>query len=52
MALIRKRISPTGHDTYEGSAGAHDDLVVATALACWWAGSQVTPAQLRAADES
>ena len=36
LRAFKRCISPRGHDTYEGRAGAHDDLVIATALACWW----------------
>lgn len=36
---FRRRIDPiTAHDSYAAwREGAHDDLVLATALACWWA---------------
>ena len=34
---FRVRISDTGHDSYgTWREGAHDDLVLATALACWY----------------
>ena len=31
----RLKISATGHDSYDAREGAHDDLVLAVALACW-----------------
>ena len=31
----RVKISATGHDSYDAREGAHDDLVLAVALACW-----------------
>jgi len=27
----------TAHESYEAEAGTHDDLVIAVALACWYA---------------
>jgi hypothetical protein len=33
----RVKLSPTAHDSYNVREGAHDDLVLATALACWFA---------------
>ena len=37
---MRVRISLSGHYTYGAwRQGAHDDLVLATALACWYAQS-------------
>ncbi len=40
---MRVKISGAGHDQYAaaGREGAHDDLVLAVALACWKAGEQV-----------
>jgi hypothetical protein len=36
MLDYRYKIDPiTGHDTYNAREGAHDDLVLALALACW-----------------
>ena len=35
LQAFRRQISQRGHDSYAG-AGEHDDLVIATALACWW----------------
>ena len=35
LQAFRRQISRRGHDSYAG-AGVHDDLVIATALACWW----------------
>lgn len=29
------KISAAGHDSYDAREGAHDDLVLAAALACW-----------------
>lgn len=36
---FRMSISPTGRDTYAAASG-HDDLVLAVAIACWYAESQ------------
>ncbi len=33
--------SSTGHETYGGRAGAHDDIVLSLSLAVWWARSAV-----------
>ena len=38
LRAFERRVNARGHDTYEG-AGEHDDLVIAVALACWWAGA-------------
>lgn len=39
---FKVRISLAGHDSYETwREGAHDDLVLATALACWYAEREV-----------
>ena len=37
LQAFERRINARGHDAYNGS-GEHDDLVVAAALATWWAG--------------
>jgi hypothetical protein len=38
LADFRVRISASGSDTYGAwRGGAHDDLVLALALAVWWA---------------
>lgn len=34
---FRVRISAAGHDSWRGEGSTHDDLVLAVALACWWA---------------
>jgi hypothetical protein len=35
---FKAKISISGHDSYEAwREGVHDDLVLATALACWYA---------------
>lgn len=34
-------ISEQAHDTYAGRTGAHDDLVLAVAMACWFRGYQM-----------
>jgi hypothetical protein len=36
LADYRVKISPAGHDSYEARTGAHDDLVLATSLVCWF----------------
>ena len=33
----RRRISNTGHVTFNAREGSHDDVVIAVALATWWA---------------
>ncbi len=39
---FRVKISAAGHDSYAAwREGAHDDLVLATALAVWWAEERV-----------
>ena len=35
LLAFQRRITEHGHDAFEG-VGAHDDLVIAVALACWW----------------
>jgi hypothetical protein len=37
LSTFDRRISGSGHTTYDASSGNHDDLVAAAALACWWA---------------
>jgi hypothetical protein len=39
--------SATGRPTYSASAGNHDDLISALALACWWASMRYSPAWVR-----
>ena len=36
LQAFERRINVRGHDAYNG-VGEHDDLVIATALATWWA---------------
>jgi hypothetical protein len=36
LLAFQRRITLTGHSAFEG-VGAHDDLVIAAALVCWWA---------------
>ena len=36
LQAFQRRITETGHSAFEG-VGAHDDLVIAAALVCWWA---------------
>lgn len=37
LTSFQMRLTPTGHDSYAAAReGQHDDLVLATALACWW----------------
>jgi hypothetical protein len=38
---FRRHLSDAGRATYMARAGAHDDLVLAVAIACWWAGRKV-----------
>jgi hypothetical protein len=35
MGPIRVSVSESGHARFEGGGGAHDDLVLAVALALW-----------------
>lgn len=35
-------ITEAAHDTYEGRKGAHDDLVLAVAMPCWFRGYMMT----------
>ncbi len=37
LQTFQTKISATAHDTYDAREGAHDDLVLAAALACWYA---------------
>jgi len=34
---FRRRLSDAGRATYAARTGAHDDLVLAVAIAAWWA---------------
>jgi hypothetical protein len=34
---FRRKLSDAGRATYAARTGAHDDLVLAVAIACWWA---------------
>ncbi len=36
LQAFQRRITECGHDAFQG-IGEHDDLVIAVALACWWA---------------
>lgn len=39
LVNFRVKVSVSGHDSYEAwREGMHDDLCLATMLACWWAG--------------
>jgi hypothetical protein len=45
MLAFRVKITLNAHDTYGAwREGAHDDLVLAVALACWYGDAYVTPA--------
>ena len=33
---FRRKLSDAGRATYAARVGAHDDLVLAVAIACWW----------------
>jgi len=35
MNAFRQNFSPSGHDTYNAAAGAHDDLILALGCAVW-----------------
>jgi hypothetical protein len=51
MEGFRVQISAAGRDTYgAGLEGAHDDLVLAVAMACWF-GEMMAPAVIREEDE-
>lgn len=49
MQAFRVEISAAGRDTYGAAAEAHDDLVLAVALACWW-GEMAAPAHVQVED--
>jgi len=36
LQAFQRRITESGNSAFEG-VGAHDDLVIAAALVCWWA---------------
>ena len=44
---FRAKITTAGNDTYEGRSGIHDDIVLATAIAAWYA-IRPRPARVRA----
>lgn len=50
MEQFRVEITERGRDTYAAAAGAHDDLVVALALACW-GGEMLTPVRIDTEDD-
>ncbi len=37
LAAFQEKITARGHDTYAAASGKHDDLVLAVALAVWFA---------------
>jgi len=41
---FRRHLSDAGRATYQARAGKHDDLVLAVAIACWWASRRLIPA--------
>ncbi|MDX0601802.1 hypothetical protein GOD78_10995 [Sinorhizobium medicae] len=45
LAELRAKISASGRDTYEAAAGAHDDLIIAVAIALW--SLEKSPSRLR-----
>ena len=48
MLAFRVKITTNAHDTYGAwREGAHDDLVLAVALACWYGEQYVAPAYAR-----
>ncbi len=50
LLAFQVTISEAAHDSYAGRQGAHDDLVLATAMACWyrtWMMAQVDRAHAR-----
>jgi len=51
MEQFRVDITERGRDTYAAAAGAHDDLVVALALAAWF-GEMVAPARVELEDDT
>jgi hypothetical protein len=36
LESFRRKLSDAGRATYQARTGAHDDLVLAVAVACWW----------------
>ena len=34
---FRRSVSAAGRSTYQARTGAHDDLVLSTVIAVWWA---------------
>jgi hypothetical protein len=40
---FRRKLSDAGRATYAARTGAHDDLVLAVAIACWWASRPPPP---------
>lgn len=49
LEQFRVEITERGRDTYAAAAGAHDDLVVALALASWF--EMISPAQIDGAED-
>jgi hypothetical protein len=39
---FQRKVSDAGRATYNARTGAHDDLVLAVAIALWWATSRST----------
>jgi hypothetical protein len=39
---FQRKVSDAGSATYNARTGAHDDLVLAVAIALWWATSRPT----------
>jgi hypothetical protein len=50
LADYRVKISATGHDSYDAREGAHDDVVLAVALACWYGERRPPPAASASVD--
>jgi hypothetical protein len=53
LANFRRSLTPTGRERYAAGEGdvlwreqEHDDLVLATALACWWGETNTTPGRI------
>src|SRR4029078_1713703 len=44
LQYFRRKLSDAGRATYAARAGAHDDLVLAVAIGCWWI-SRPSPGQ-------
>jgi hypothetical protein len=42
LQAFRRQITTTGYSTFEG-VGTYDDMVIAAALVCWWAGGRKRP---------